>query len=348
MCLNIKMKKFINKKPFFIAEISANHCGSLSKAMNLIKLAKSKGADAVKLQTYTPEMMTIKNLNYKIKNGLWKNLNLWKLYKEAQTPLEWHLPLFKYAKKMNIKIFSTPFNVDALKFLEKLNCQAYKVASFEMNDLNLIKEIAKTKKPMIISTGLANIKEIENTYKKAKKFGCEDITLLYCVSNYPSEKEDFNLNNIRILKKKFNCKVGLSDHSIGSEIAKLSIAVGAEVFEKHIATQRQKSGHDIKFSAKGTDIIKYKKDLIDTFKLFQNEKFYRSKKEMKNVIFRRSIYTVKSLKKGDKFNKNNIKTFRPNIGLSASKYFEILNNKAPYNIKKFTPLKANILKVKNK
>ena len=340
------MKKFIDKKPFFIAEISANHCGSLKKAMELIKLAKISGANAVKLQTYTPEMMTIKNLNYKIKSGLWKNINLWKLYNQAQTPLEWHPKLFRFAKKLKIKIFSTPFNTEALNFLEKLNCDAYKIASFEMNDLNLIKEIAKTGKPMIISTGLSDLNEIALTYKKAKNFGCKDITLLYCVSNYPSEKEDFNLNNIKILKQKFKCKIGLSDHSVGSEIAKLAIAMGAEVFEKHIATQNQRNGHDIKFSARGKEVIQYKRDLDNTVKLFLNKKFYRSKKEMENIIFRRSIYTIKRIKKGDRFNQANIKTFRPNIGLSASKYFDILGKKVPYDIEKFKPLKKNILEIK--
>ena len=160
MYLNIKMKKFINKNPFFVAEISANHCGSIVKAKKLIRLAKRNGADAVKLQTYTPDMMTIKKNNYKIKYGLWKNMYLWELYKEAQTPLKWHKELFNFAKKIKIKIFSTPFSIEALNFLQKLNCKAYKVASFEMNDINLIKAIAKTNKPMIISTGLATLKEI--------------------------------------------------------------------------------------------------------------------------------------------------------------------------------------------
>ena len=338
------MKKFINKKPFFVAEISANHCGSLEKAKKLVFLAKKNGADAVKLQTYTADMMTLKNKKFTIKSGLWKNLNLWKLYNEAHTPLSWHKALFRIANKINIKIFSTPFSPEAVDFLEKLNCPAYKVASFEINDLNLIKKISETGKPMIISTGLSKIKEIEKTYKLAKKYGCKDITLLYCVSNYPSKKSEFSLNNIKILKDKFKCKVGLSDHSIGSEIAKLSLAMGAEVFEKHIALQNQTKGHDIKFSAKGKEILNYKKDLVNSFKLLEREEFYRSKSELKNLIYRRSIYAIKNIEKGEKFNKSNVKTFRPNLGLGAESYLELLKQKAPYKIKENTVIKKNILK----
>lgn len=336
-------KNFVNKNPFFIAEISANHCGSIIKAKKLIHLAKKSGADAVKLQTYTPEMMTLKVQKFTIKKGLWKNMNLWKLYKEAQTPLEWHKELFSYAKKLNIKIFSTPFTVEAVDFLEKLKCKAYKIASFEMNDLNLIKRVSKTGKPVIISTGLASLNEIETSVNVAKMNGCHDITLLYCVSNYPSSQGDFNLNNIKILKDKFNCRVGLSDHSIGNDIAKLSIALGAEVFEKHIALKNQKKGHDIKFSAKGSDIENYKDELIKTYKLFEKYSFFRSKKEMKNIIFRRSIYARTNIKKGEIFTEKNIYTLRPNIGLGANFYPFILGKKSPIIIKKNNVLKKSIL-----
>ena len=338
------MSKFINKKPFFIAEISANHNGSLANAIKLIKLAKKSGADAIKLQTYTADMMTIKKNNFKIKNGLWKNYNLWQLYKEAATPLIWHKKLFSLAKKLKIKIFSTPFNIDGLNFLKKINCSAYKVSSFEMNDLNLVKEIAKTKKPMIISTGLATLDEIKKTYKVAKKFGCKDITLLYCVSNYPSDTDDFNLNNIKILKKKFKCKIGLSDHSNGNEIASLALAYGAEVFEKHIALQNQKKGHDIEFSARGREIKSYADNLNKINQIISKNYFYRSKNELKNKIFRRSIYSIKNIKKGQKFTINNISTFRPDIGLSASFFPKIIGKKSPLNIKVNTVLSKGILK----
>ena len=195
----------MKKTPFLIAEISANHCGSLSIAKRLIKCAKLHGADAVKLQTYTAETMTINSDSKKfiIKNGLWKGYKLWDLYKEAHTPLGWHKELFRYAKVNKIKIFSTPFDETAVDFLEKLNCPIYKVASFELTDLPLIKKIAALKKPMIISTGMATLEEIETSFNLALRYNkLENITLLYCVSNYPSKIKDFNLYNIAILKKK--------------------------------------------------------------------------------------------------------------------------------------------------
>ncbi len=337
------MKKFINKRPFFIAEISANHCGSIKNAKKLIVMAKKHGADAIKLQTYTPRMMTL-NRKFKIKKGLWKNYDLWKLYKEAQTPLEWHEELFLLAKKLNIKIFSTPFDIEGLNFLEKLNCKAYKVSSFEMNDHNFIKAVSKTKKPIIISTGLASLKEIKKTFKIAKQNGASDITLLYCVSNYPSQSTDYNLNNIKILKKNFNCRIGLSDHSLGNEIAALAVSAGAEVFEKHIALKNQKKGHDIKFSSKGDEIKSYKQSLLRTYNLFANKDFFRSKGELQNLIFRRSVYAIKDIEKGDKFTKDNIKTLRPNIGLGAEMYPKILGKKSPYNIKKFNVLRKKQFK----
>jgi pseudaminic acid synthase len=337
------MKKFINKIPFFIAEISGNHDGKISNAKKLIDLAKKGGADAVKLQTYTPEMMTLKKTAFKIKKGLWAKKNLWDLYEKAQTPLEWHEPLYSYARKKKIKIFSTPFSPDGVDFLEKLNTQIYKVSSFEMNDLNLIKKIASTKKPMIISTGLADLEEIEKTVNIAKKFGCKDLTLLYCVSNYPSDSIDFNLNSINILKKKFKCKVGLSDHSIGLIIPCLAVSKGAEVIEKHICLKNVNSV-DSKFSLKDNEIKEFSTLLKSTYKITIGNGFLRGKQELKNKIFRRSIYATENIKKGEKFTDENIKTYRPNIGLSASFYFKILNKNSPMNIKKNKPLNKNIIK----
>jgi len=228
---------FSSKKTYFIAEISANHNGSLQQAKKIIYTAKKYGADAVKLQTYTPDTMTIKSKksDFKIQGGLWDGKTLWDLYKKAQTPFEWHKELFGYAKKIKITCFSTPFDESAVDLLESLNCPFYKVASFEMNHIPLIKRIAQTKKPIIISTGMANLKEIDIAYKTAKKNGAKEIILLYCVSNYPSKISDFNFNNIRILKERYNCKVGFSDHSIDNKVVGAAIAAGAEVIEKHIA-----------------------------------------------------------------------------------------------------------------
>ena len=326
--------------PEFIAEISANHCGKIEIAKKLIKCAKINGADAVKLQTYTADSMTIKSNKpyFKIKKGLWKNYSLWELYNKASTPYKWHKELFAYAKKINIKIFSTPFDEKAVDFLEELNCPIYKVASFEMQDHGLIRRICKTKKPIIISTGMSNLKEIEATYNVAKENGAKNICLLYCVSNYPSKVEDFNLNNIKILKKKFNCEIGFSDHSNDFRIAILAKNIGARVFEKHIALQNQKCGFDIKFSLKGKEIRQFKDNLISTDRLMGTTKFSRSNAEMGNKIFRRSIFSVKKINKGDFFTLENIRKIRPGYGLSPEFYEKIIGKKSKLNISAGSPI----------
>ena len=336
----------MKNKVFFIAEISANHCGNFNLAKKLIKCAYINGADAVKLQTYTADTMTAKSNKkyFKINQGLWKGYNLWDLYNKAHTPLKWHKELFKYGKSLGIKVFSTPFDSTAVDFLEKLNCPIYKIASFEMTDLELVKKISQTKKPIIISTGMANLDEIETTVKTAKKNGANEITLLYCVSNYPSKISDFNLNNINILKKKFKCKVGISDHSTDNRVAIASIAVGAEVIEKHIALDNQKKGFDIDFSLKGKEIKKLRDDIDVTFNLLGKKSFFRNKSENKSKIFRRSIFTTKNIKKGEKFSKNNIRVIRPGYGLEPKYFKKILNKKSPINILKDEPLRINILK----
>ena len=336
----------MKNKVFFIAEISANHCGNFKLAKKLIRCAKTNGADAVKLQTYTANTMTIKSNKkyFKIKDGLWKGYNLWDLYNKAQTPLEWHKELFRYGKSLGIKVFSTPYDETAVDFLEKLNCPIYKIASFEMTDLNLIKKVSKTKKPLIISTGMANLKEIEESVKVAKINGAKDITLLYCVSNYPSSINDFNLNNIKILKEKFKCKVGISDHSKDNRVAIASIASGAEVIEKHIALDNQRKGFDIDFSIKGREIKKLRNDIDVAFKLMGKSIFFRKKNENKSKVFRRSIFTIKDIKKGQKFTKDNVRVVRPGYGLKPKYYNKILNKKSPFNIRKDEPLKYGILK----
>ena len=335
----------MKKTPFLIAEISANHCGNFDLAKKLIKCAKLNGADAVKLQTYTADTMTLKSKKsfFKINNGIWKGYTLWDLYNKAHTPLVWHKKLFKYAKSIGIKIFSTPFDVTAVDFLEKLNCPMYKVASFEMTDLNLIKKIAKTKKPIIISTGMASMKEIEEAYYTAKKNGAKNITLLYCVSNYPSRVEDFNLNNILILKKRFNCKIGLSDHSNDNRVSMISVALGAEVIEKHIALDNQKKGFDIKFSLKGKEIKKFRNDINLAYSLPGTDFFRRDKTELKSKLHRRSIFAVKNIKKGEKFTQKNIKVVRPGHGIEPKYFMKMINKKSPFKINKENPITRKVI-----
>jgi len=334
-----------NKTPFLIAEISANHCGSFNLAKKLIKCAKDNGAYAVKLQTFTPDTMTIRSNKkyFKIKNGLWKGYTLWDLYNKAQTPLVWHKKLFDYAKKINIKIFSTPYDESAVDFLEELNCPIYKVASFEMTDIPLIKKIAATQKPMIISTGMASLDEIALTFNTARKFGAKDITLLYCVSNYPSKSTDFNLNNIKILKKKFKCKVGFSDHSTDNNIAILAVALGAEVIEKHIALKNQKKGLDLKFSLKGDEIKKFRTDIDTVNELVGKENFYRNPSENKSKIFRRSIFAVKDIKKGEKLTTQNVRRIRPAHGIDPKYYEQLVGKKTNKKLLKGEPITKSIL-----
>ena len=292
--------------------------------------------------------MTIKSNKkyFKIKEGLWKGYRLWDLYNKAHTPLQWHKELFTYGKSLGIKVFSTPFDDTAVNFLEKLNCPIYKISSFEMTDLNLVKKVSQTKKPIIISTGMANLNEIETTFKTARRNGAKDITLLYCVSNYPSSINDFNLNNIKILKDKFKCKVGISDHSKDNRVAIASIASGAEVIEKHIALDNQKKGFDIDFSLKGKEIKKLRDDIDVARKLMGKSFFFRNKSENKSKIFRRSIFTTKDIKKGEKFTKSNIKIIRPSFGLEPKFFNNILGKKAKTSLKFSTPLKWSHIKNK--
>jgi pseudaminic acid synthase len=339
-------KNLLTNIPFFIAEISANHNGSLPHAKKLIKIAKRYGADAVKLQTYTPDTMTIKSnkSDFKIRGGLWNGKILWDLYEKAQTPFEWHKELFDYAKKIKITCFSTPFDETAVDLLESFNCPFYKVASFEMNHVPLIKRIAQTRKPIIISTGMANLKEIDLAYKTAKKYGAKEVILLYCVSNYPSKISDFNLNNIRVLKEKYNCKVGFSDHSTDNKIVAAAIAAGAEVIEKHIALEDQKRGFDLAFSLKGKEIKDYMQVIKETSLMMGKKYFFRNKSENQSLQFRRSIYVTSDVKKGEKFTKKNIRVIRPGFGIQPVYFEKLINKKSPYDLKRETPLKKSLLK----
>lgn len=343
---NLNFKKFTNNRPFFIAEISANHNGSFEHAKKLIHAAKKFEADAVKLQTYTPDTMTIKsNRNeFKIKRGLWRGNTLWDLYNKAQTPFEWHKKLFTYAKKIKIICFSTPFDETAVDLLEDLNCPFYKVASFEMTDIPLIKKIATTRKTMIISTGMANLKEIDITYNVAKKNGAKEIILLYCVSNYPAKIYDYNFNNIKILKERYNCIVGFSDHSTDNKVVAAAVAAGAKVIEKHVALNNQKKGFDIAFSLRGEEIRDYKNIINKTSIMMGKDFFYRSNSEKQFAVHRRSVYAICDIKKGERFNKKNIKVIRPGLGIQPIYFEKLINKKSPINIKSQTPLKKLLLK----
>ena len=335
------MQKIINrifnkkKPPILIAEISANHTGSIKKAKKLILTAKQNGADLVKLQTYEPRNMTINSSlkDFLVKDGLWKGYKLWDLYKEAQTPLAWQKELFDYSKKINIPCFSTPYDDEGVDILKKLNSKLYKVSSFEMKDNELVKKICRIGKPVIISTGLANLKEIEEVYNVAKKSGCKKLVLLYCVSSYPAKNRDFNLNNIDILRRKFKCEIGFSDHSTDNSVAMMAISRGAKVIEKHIALDDQTDGLDIEFSIKGKEIKKFKEDMLKAWALLGKKSFYRTGNELRNIKFQRSIYVVNNITKGQKFTTTNIRRIRPGFSLAANKWRYILGRVSKKNYK---------------
>ena len=311
--------KFLKKhnEPILIAEISGNHCGSLSMAKKLIKTAKKNGANIVKFQTYTADTMTINSRRneFKLKDGLWKGFTLWDLYKEAHTPYSWHKELFSYSKKIGITCFSTPFDAEGVDFLENLNCPFYKISSFEFNDFPLIEKIIKTKKKIILSTGTASLSEIAKTVNFFKKKKFNNYSIMYCVSNYPANLNDFHINNIKILKKKFKCQVGFSDHSTNNIVAALALSAGAEIFEKHIASKLSKKSPDYEFSLIEDEIKVYRDMLDDTYLMLRNKHFTRSKSEKLYKKFRRSIFAIKDINAGESFSLENIKLLRPKIGL---------------------------------
>ena len=330
----------LNKKPFLIAEVSANHCGSIKIAKKLIDDAKKYGADAVKFQTFSPETMTLNSYkkDFLIKEGIWKGNNLWKIYEKAQTPLKWHKELFNYSKKIGITCFSTPFDETAVKLLEELNCPAYKISSFEIVDIPLINLIAKTKKPIILSTGMASYKDIDLAIKTISKFH-KKIILLYCVSGYPTPMEELNLISMLDLKKRYSLTIGLSDHSRGTLAPIIATSLGAALIEKHFTIDKNDNGPDSFFSITKEEL----KDLcISTTKTWLALGSIKDKKvkkiEKENYKFRRSLYVIKNIKKGDFFTKDNIKSVRPGDGIHPKFFDKIIGKKAKKNLYKFNPL----------
>ena len=333
----------IKHKPFIIAEMSANHNQSLSNALKIIDKAKQAGVDAIKIQTYTPDTLTIKSSRKEFtitdKSSIWYNQNLYNLYKKAYTPWDWHQKIFDYSKKKGLICFSSPFDLSAVEVLKKLNCPAYKIASFEINNLPLIENVAKLNKPLIISTGLATFKEIKNAVMTAKKNGCKKIILLKCTSTYPSDPKDSNIITINDLKKQFKCEVGISDHTKGIGVSVASIAYGSTVIEKHFTLDRKLGGVDSEFSLEPNEM----KSLVDEAKRawssLGKKKYGPTKSELNSLKFRKSIFVVKDIKKGEVFCDENIKIIRPNIGLEPKFYKRIIGKIAQKNLKKGTPLK---------
>lgn len=318
--------------PYVIAEMSANHNGILQKALDTISAAKKCGADAIKLQTYTADTMTIDcdNEQFFIRGGLWDGYKLYDLYKWAQTPFEWHKVMFDHARKIGVTAFSTPFDETAVDLLEDLNVPAYKVASFEATDLPLIKYIASTKKPMIISTGMACLEEIEEAVSAAQDNGCNDLILLHCISSYPAPVEQSNLLTISDMRKRFNVQVGLSDHSLSDVASITSVAFGATVIEKHFILDRNDKGADSEFSIEPAELESLCKSTKEARASLGEIGYDRKPSEEANVKFRRSIYFVKPLKEGDKITEDSIRRIRPGFGLPPKFYKQLIG----MNVKK--------------
>jgi pseudaminic acid synthase len=334
-----------NSPPYIIAELSANHNGSITRAFESILAAKEAGADAVKIQTYTADTMTIDcdREEFQIMGGLWDGYSLYDLYKEAQTPYEWHKPLFDYAKEIGITIFSTPFDETAVDLLEELGTPAYKIASFEMTDLPLVKYVAQTKKPMIVSTGMANLEEITEVVRVAKEGGCTDLILLHCISSYPAPAEQSNLKTIPDLAERFGVISGLSDHTMGTTVATTSVALGACVIEKHFTLSRADKGPDSEFSLEPQELKQLCIDTKIAWQALGKAGYKRKEVEKPNIKYRRSIYVVKDIKKGDKLTKENIKRIRPGYGLEPKHYKEILSKVAKFDMVRGTPISFDLI-----
>ena len=349
-----KKKIFIENKeisssmpPYIIGEVSANHNGDIQNVYKLIDVAKSCGASAVKIQTYTADTMTVDSSKeeFMVRGGLWDGRNLYDLYKEATLPWDWHKDIFDYAKKKQITIFSTPFDFTAVDLLENLNTPAYKIASFEATDLPLIKYVASTKKPMIISTGMTSVDEIEEAVDVARQNGCDDLILLHCVSSYPALSENYNLRTIEDMKKRFkDVVVGLSDHTIDNTTAIASVALGARVIEKHITLNRNGGGPDDSFSLEPSDLMELCEKSLTAWKSLGNADYKRSKDEIESKKFRRSIYFMKNMKAGETIKEEDIRIIRPGFGIEPKYLNEVIGKTLKLDALKYDPLKWEYIK----
>jgi len=332
--------------PYIIAELSANHNGNFDTALEIIKQAKAAGADAIKLQTYTADTITLDSNTeeFQIHGGLWDGRTLYELYQEAHTPWEWHKPIFEYARELDITIFSSPFDSTAVDLLEDLNAPAYKIASFEAIDLPLIKYVASTGKPMIISTGMADADEIQEAINAAQEGGCKELAILHCVSGYPAPAEDYNLRTILDMRERFGLVTGLSDHTIDNTTAVTSVALGASIIEKHFTLDRNGGGPDDSFSLEPEDLVALCRDSKTAWQALGSVNYGRKSSEQGNVKFRRSLYFVKDLKAGDIITEDAVRSVRPGFGLAPKFYDEVIGKKLKSSVNANTPVKTSNLK----
>ena len=333
--------------PFVIAEMSGNHNQSLERALQIVDAAAQSGAHALKLQTYTPDTMTLdldeREFHIGDPNSLWKGRSLYELYREASTPWEWHKPLFDRGRALGLIVFSTPFDATAIEFLETLDVPCYKIASFENTDLPLIRQAARTGKPLIISTGMATMAELDETVRAARDAGCRDLVLLKCTSTYPATPEHTNLRTIPHLREMFNCQVGLSDHTMGLGAAVGAVALGATVLEKHFTLNRADGGVDSTFSLEPSEMHQLVVETERAWQAMGHVRYGCIEAEKKSIQFRRSLYIVKDLKAGDVLTAENVRAIRPGHGLPPRYLEQVLGMTVKQDVKRGTALAWSLL-----
>lgn len=330
---------------FIIAEISGNHNQSYDKAVQIIDAAIEAGVDAIKLQTYTADTLTINSdkEHFQIKEGPWAGKNLYELYQSAYTPWEWQPKLKEYAESKGVMVFSTPFDETAVDFLEKMNVPAYKIASFEMNDLQLLRKVGQTKKPVIISRGMASPEEIELALQTLREAGSTDIAVLHCVSAYPADISQMNLRTIPDIAEKFGVISGLSDHSLGTVAAVTAVALGAAIIEKHVTFSRDEGGPDADFSLEPSELKEMVQSVRAASKALGAPNYEIDADEAKSKVFRRSLFVVEDVKMGESFNTDNVRSIRPGFGLAPKHLDEIIGKKASCDIERGTPLSKKLI-----
>ncbi|WP_393937680.1 pseudaminic acid synthase [Aeromonas rivipollensis] len=327
--------------PYVIAEMSANHNGNLDTAFSLIEQAKKAGSDALKIQTYRPDTITLKSdlPDFQIKDGLWAGQTLYELYEWAHTPWAWHAPLFEHARRLDITIFSSPFDTTAVDLLEDLNAPAYKIASFEAIDLPLIRYVAGTGKPMIISTGMADAEEIREAIEAALAGGCKELAILHCVSGYPAPAADYNLRTLLDMQQRFGLVTGLSDHTLDNTTAITSVALGASIIEKHFTLDRKGGGPDDSFSLEPAELKQLCDGAKTAWSALGQVDYGRKSSEQGNVKFRRSLYFVKDLQAGEIITADAVRSVRPGFGLAPKYLAEVIGKTVTQPILANTPVK---------
>ncbi|MNF72501.1 Pseudaminic acid synthase [compost metagenome] len=343
-CISIAGRRIAaDTPPYIIAELSANHNGKLETALKIIGEAKKAGAEAIKLQTYTADTITLNcdSEEFQIHGGLWDGKSLYQLYQEAHMPWEWHKPLFEHAHKLEITIFSSPFDNTAVDLLEDLNAPAYKIASFEAVDLPLIKYVASTGKPMIISTGMADAEEIQEAIDAAHDGGCKELAVLHCVSGYPAPSEDYNLRTITDMMQRFGLVTGLSDHTLDNTTAIASVALGASIIEKHFTLNRNGGGPDDSFSLQPEELAALCRDSKTAWRALGKVDYGRKASEQGNAKFRRSLYFVKDLRAGERVSSDAVRSVRPGFGIAPKFLGEVLGKRLRQDVKANTPVRLD-------